>query len=81
MTANFIASRNANDNDVTLFFVVRDRAKSKAEGFSGLMGGLEVLGEIVLSSPEEKARLDDGQIDYFAVDTALSSLYTPIDVD
>ena len=81
LTANFIASRNTADNDVTLYFVLRDRARSKVEGFSSLVGGLEVLGEIVLSSPEEKARLSDGQIDYFTLEAALASVHTPIDVD
>ena len=66
---------------VALYFVPRDRAKSQAEGYSGLIGGLEVLGEIVLSSPEEKARLSDGRIDYFTLEAALASVHTPMDVD
>ena len=66
---------------MALYFVPRDRTKSKAEGFSGLIGGLEVLGEIVLSSPNDKARLSSGQIDYFTLEAALASVHTPIEVD
>ena len=62
-----------------LYFVPRDRAKSRAEGFSGLIGGLEVLGEIVLSSPQDKVRLNSGQIDYFTLETALDSVHTPLE--
>ncbi len=81
LTANFIATRDVNDDDVALYFVPRDRAKSQADGYSGLIGGLEVLGEIVLSSPNDKARLNSGQIDYFTLEAALASVHTPIEVD
>ncbi len=78
LSANFIVSQDIDDGDVTLYFVPRDRAKSRAEGFSGLIGGLEVLGEVVLSSPEEKTRLTDGLIDYCTLKAALASVHTPI---
>lgn len=78
LTANFITSQEIDDGDVTLYFVPRDRAKSRAVNFSGLIGGLEVLGEVVLSSPEEKTRLTDGLIDYFTLKAALASVHTPI---
>ena len=81
LSANFIAARDAGGHQVALYFVVRDRAKSRIEGFTGLVGGLEVLGEIVLSSPEEKARLTGGEIDYFTLEAALASVHTPIDLD
>lgn len=81
LTANLMASRDIDDDDIALYFVPRDRARSRANGFSGLVGGLEVFGEIVLSSSEEKARMSDGQIDYFTLEAALASVHTPIDVD
>ncbi len=81
LAANFIASRNIEDDDVTLYFVPRDRTKPRAARFSNLIGGIEVLGEFVLSRPEDKARLSDGQIDYFTLEAALASVRTPIEVD
>ena len=57
------------------------RTRPRAKGLSGLIGGLEVLGEIVLSCPEEKGRLDAGLIDYFALEDALASVRTPFFVE
>ncbi len=51
-----------------------------ADGFSSLAGCLEVLGEIVLSRPEEKALLDSGSIDYTVLEAALATLRTPLDI-
>ncbi|MGI9384340.1 MAG: DUF4922 domain-containing protein [Methyloligellaceae bacterium] len=81
LTANFIVARDADGDAVTLYFVPRDRARPRAKGLSGLIGGLEVLGEIVLSCPEEKGRLDAGLIDYFALEDALASVRTPFFVE
>jgi len=81
LTANFIATRDIGGDDMALYFVPRDRAKSRAEGFIGLLGGLEVLGEIVLSGPQDKDRLSNGQIDYFTLEAMLTSVRTPMDVD
>ena len=66
---------------MTLYFVPRDRTKPRAARFSNLIGGIEVLGEFVLSRPEDKARLSDGQIDYFTLEAALASVRAPIEVD
>jgi diadenosine tetraphosphate (Ap4A) HIT family hydrolase len=81
LTANFIATRDIDGDDMALYFVPHDPAKSRAEGFTGLLGGLEVLGEIVLSSPEDNDRLSNGQIDYFTLEGMLTSVHTPMDID
>ncbi len=77
LTANFIVSSANPDDGITVFFVPRDRAKTHGEGMSGLIGGLEVLGELVFSSEEEKSRLDAGKIDYFSLEKTLASVRTP----
>jgi hypothetical protein len=41
---------------------------SHAPGIAGLVGGLEVLGEMVFSTQEEKVRLGSGQIDYPSIE-------------
>jgi len=81
LAANFITSRNVEDDDVTLYFVPRDRAKPRAARFSNLVGGIEVLGEFVLSDPEDKVGLDEGGIDYFTLEAALANVRAPIEID
>ncbi len=81
LSANIIASRAQEGDGIVLYFVPRSRTKQKPQGFSGLIGGLEVLGEIVLSSPDDKAQLDAGEIDYFGLEAILASVRTPIEAD
>jgi hypothetical protein len=80
LSANFIASRDVGSGLLALYFVLRDRTKSRTKQFSGLAGALEVLGEIVLSTSGDKALLDEGQIDYFTLERALASLHTPLEI-
>lgn len=77
LTGNIIVS-TALDGTVTLYFVPRDRARPCGEGNSGLTGGLEVLGEIVLCTAEERQRIDSGAIDYFVIENVLRSVRTPL---
>ena len=81
LAANFIAARDDDDEDVTLYFVPRDRTRSRAEGLGNLVGGIEVLGEFVLSKPEDRSRIDDGGIDYFTLEAALASVRAPLELD
>ncbi len=81
LTANFIASRDDDADQLALYFVPRDRAKPRVDVFSSVAGGLEALGEIVLSSPEEKALLNNGSIDYSTLEAALATLRTPLECD
>ncbi len=81
LTANFIVSSDNPGSGVTLFFVPRDRAKTHGDGISGLIGGLDVLGELVFSSKEDKALLDAGKIDYFSLEKTLASVRTPFFLD
>lgn len=79
LSSNFIAMGNAaGSGGVALYFVPRDRAKARWNGTHGLVGGLELLGELVLSSDEERALLDDGLIDFGYVERALASVCTPM---
>lgn len=81
LTANFVATRARDSQGATLYFVPRDRNRRHGKGLSSPIGGLEVLGEIVLSRPEEKALLDGNQIDYFFLEDALAEVFTPLDGD
>jgi len=77
LTANFIVSSDAPGDDITLFFIPRDRSKSHGDGLSGLIGGLEVMGELVFSSQEDRELLDTGSIDFFSLEKTLASVRTP----
>ena len=77
LTGNIIVSA-ALDGIVTLYFIPRDRTRPCGKGISGLTGGLEVLGEIVLSTAEEQQRIDSGVIDYFVIENALHSVRMPL---
>jgi len=81
LTANFIASSDPDGDAITLYFIPRDRSKTHGDGLSGLIGGLEVLGELVFSSVEDKALLDAGKVDYFSLEKTLASVRTPFFTD
>jgi len=78
LTCNLIVTKDWSDDGFSLYFVPRDRSKSRVKGLNGLIGGLEILGEVVLSTLDEKKRLDDGAIDYFALEDYLSRVHTPM---
>ena len=78
LTGNFIAAKDDTDDGISLYFIPRDRGKSRAPGLTGLIGGLEILGEVVFSTPEEKKLLDVGAIDFFTLESYLGRVYTPM---
>lgn len=77
LSANMIAIADER-GEVDLYFVPRDQERSRSPQMSGLIGGLEVLGELVFSSAEEKQRLDAGEIDYTAVARILNTVSVPV---
>lgn len=80
LTANIIVTSDA-DGEITLYFVPRDRTRARGQNMSGLVGGLEVLGEVVMSSPEERHALESGAVDYFTIEQILASVHTPLFAD
>lgn len=77
LTGNLIATADT-DGTVALYFIPRDRAKTRGEGMSGLVGGLEVLGEVVFSSADERRLIDSGAVDYNTLQNLLCSVRTPL---
>ena len=59
-------------------FIPRDRAGVQQDGLAGQIGGLEVLGEFVFSSPVEKTILDKGSINYADIEERLARVRTPL---
>ncbi|MBF0144130.1 MAG: DUF4922 domain-containing protein [Magnetococcales bacterium] len=60
-----------------LYFVPRTKTFSRGPGMVGIIAGLEVLGEIVFSTENEKGYLDQGLVDYAYVERILSSVEAP----
>ncbi len=60
-----------------LYVAPRHRAYSYAPGFVGLVGGLEILGELVLSTEQEKQSLDQGHFTYENVSAVLAAVEPP----
>lgn len=66
-TANAMAVRHADGPEMDVFFVPRVRSRSRAEGFGGVIGAFETMGEIICSRPDERERLEHGKVDYFTI--------------
>ncbi len=73
-TANVIAIRDRESDGLDCYFVPRHKARSRAEGLEGVVGGFEVLGEIVCSSEADQKRLNSGEVDYAAIARILSQV-------
>ncbi len=66
-TANVIAITTEDGSRQDCFFIPRHKARSRAEGLAGIVGGFETLGEIVCSSEEDHKRLQAGEITYATI--------------
>jgi hypothetical protein len=60
-----------------LYFVPRNRHFSHGPGMIGLIGGLEVLGELVFSTAEEKQSIDSGRFDFQEAWSCLAAVEAP----
>ena len=80
LTANVLTITDSASGEISLYFVPRDRNRSRASCMAGLVGGLEVLGELVFSTEDEKALLDSGQLNYFNLKQVLAEVCTPLNM-
>ena len=74
LTSNFIATSSKLGESVTLYFIPRDKEKQFWNGGKGIVGGLEILGELVMASSDERTLVEKGSIDYFFINNALSNV-------
>lgn len=72
LSSNFIAAADGKSDAVSLYFVPRDRTKPRWGEAAGLVGGLEILGELVVTSEEMRKLLEAGAIDYSYIEKALA---------
>lgn len=78
LTANLVASKDARSGEISLYFIPRERSWNRSHGTAEQIGGLEVLGEFVFSSPVEKCMLDEGSVDYAVIWEWLARVRTPL---
>ena len=78
LTCNFIAMGSAENDNVVLYFVPRRRDRQFWNGNKGIVGGLEVLGELVLASDDECALVENGVVDYGFIEHALAAVCAPM---
>lgn len=81
LAANFIVTTEPTTGEVVLFFAPRDRERKKSYHMAGLVGGLEVMGELVFSTEEERIAIEQGDISYDSLLQIYQDIYTPFFID
>jgi len=81
LTSNFIATSDPETGDMSLYFAPRDRNRSKSKHMSGLVGGLEVMGELVFSSEAERLAMAEGRTNCTELLKIYEDVYTPFFID
>jgi len=75
LSANIITSLNNCSGDIEFYFIPRDQQRSSSSNMQGIIGGLEILGELVFFTDQEKARLENGEVNYKQIAKILSSIH------
>ena len=78
LTCNLICSSAGRAGEVVFYFVPRLRDRQFWRGDGGIVGGLEILGELVLATKEELRLIDSGNIDYNYIFESLSMVNAPL---
>jgi hypothetical protein len=73
ISANIVATFDEAQQESEVYFVPRHESRARSPEMSGIIGGVEVLGEMVFSSEEDGRRLDRGEVDYHVVERILSA--------
>jgi hypothetical protein len=73
ISANIVATFDEARNESELYFVPRHASRDQSPEMSGVIGAIEVLGEMVFSSEEDGQRLQRGEIDYGVLERILSA--------
>jgi hypothetical protein len=78
LSANIHAMCDAHTRRLQIYFVPRDRERCYSPHMAGMIGGLEVLGELVLTTGQEKHDLDRGMTDYRTIEQVLRDIRVPL---
>lgn len=74
ISANIVSTFDEAEQRFELYFVPRHQLRAQSPEMSGIIGGLEVLGELVFSSEEEGDRLARGEVNYHTVERILGAV-------
>ncbi|MAH84503.1 MAG: hypothetical protein CBB68_09260 [Rhodospirillaceae bacterium TMED8] len=77
LTFNVIITSAKHDETIALYFIPRVADRQWWNGDKGIVGGLELLGELVMASDDECALVESGQVDYHFIEQALAAVHTP----
>ena len=78
LSANIFAMYDDSADQLQVFFVPRDKGRLHSPRMAGMVGSLEILGELVLTTENEKRDLDWGRIDYRSIARILADIRVPL---
>ncbi len=74
LSANIFAMTDRSGERLQIYFVPRDKAQGHSPHMAGMVGSLEILGELVLTTENEKLDLDRGKLDYRSIARILADV-------
>lgn len=77
-SANIYVMTDDSGDYLRLYFVPRDKELCYSPRMTGMIGSLEILGELVLTTETEKHDLDRGIIDYRSIARVLGDIRVPL---
>jgi len=78
LSANIFAMTDADGSHLRIYFVPRDKDLGHSPHMAGMIGSLEILGELVLTTETEKHDLDRGDVDYQKIARILGDIRVPL---
>jgi hypothetical protein len=78
LSANIFAMTDADGGRLRIYFVPRDKDLGHSPQMAGMIGSLEILGELVLTAESEKHALDRDEIDYNTIARVLGDIRVPL---
>jgi diadenosine tetraphosphate (Ap4A) HIT family hydrolase len=78
LSGNIFAMTDDSGEQLQVYFVPRDKQLVHSPRMTGMIGSLEILGELVLTTAREKRDLDWGRIDYCSIARILSDINVPL---
>lgn len=78
LSANIFAMTDPDGRHLRIYFVPRDRDLGHSPDMAGMIGSLEILGELVLTTGSEKRQLDAGRFDYRRLAGILGDIRVPL---
>ena len=78
LSGNIFAMTDTSGKLLHIYFVPRDKELGHSPRMAGMVGSLEILGELVLTTENEKRDLDWGKVDYRSIARILSDISVPL---